>query len=436
MNSGLRSIRLAAALYCVATIARPQEVAPYLVKLRRNLTGNIVPFWTARCLDRAHGGYLINFGPDGKPNGKTSKMIVTQSRMVWLFARLARQGFDREQMLADAGIGYRFIADKMWDRTNGGFYWEVDATGDQHLGADKNLYGQSFALYALSEYALASGKPEPLALANRLFDLLERKAHDSRFGGYRESFSQNWTPLTSGSSYMGPVEFKLMNTHLHLLESVTAYYRVSHSDLARRRLLELMSIQSNPLLRKVLSGCTDKYRADWQPVLMPEYQRVSYGHDLENIWLLTDAAQAAGVPVYPYLDLFRALFANAYRYGWDKTAGGFYESGRFAQPADKRDKVWWVEAEASVTSLYLYRLTHEQQYWNTFAQTYDFIDRQQTDWQHGEWWPTVRDGKGFGDKADIWKAGYHNGRAMLECISVLESLSRPSNNGGSPMSLR
>lgn len=402
----------------------PANATAYAAKVKRNLEANIIPFWTERCLDTKNGGYLINFDETGQPNGKTEKMIVTQARMVWLFSRLAHENRQRSEMLKYAEHGYRFLRDRMWDHTNGGFYWEVDATGTKHLMPGKHLYGESFALYALSEYAMATNAGEPLQLANRLFDLLEAKSHDAKFGGYLESFDERWNLLTTGESYMGPVEFKLMNTHLHLLESMTAYYRASHSPKALARLTELIAIESSAVVRKPLSGCTDKYARNWQPVLEEQYRRVSYGHDLENIWLLVDASAAAGISPYPMLDLFRAIFENSYQYGFDSKDGGFFESGLFSKPADKRDKVWWVEAEAAVAALYMHRLTGEEKYWNVFARTYDFIDAHQTDWANGEWWPTVRNGKSLGDKAQIWKAGYHNGRAMLECLRLLAAPSK------------
>ena len=271
----LVSAVLAAASLFVAKARAADQVpaAEYAAKVKRNLDTNIVPFWTSRCLDRQNGGYIINFDETGKSNGKTEKMIVTQARMVWLFSHLAREGRNPAAMLENAALGYRFLRDKMWDKANGGFYWEVDATGTKHLLADKNLYGQSFALYGLSEYAMASKSPDALQLATRLFDVLEAKSHDARYGGYRESFGERWNLLTSGESYMGPVEFKLMNTHLHLLESMTAYYRASHSSKAYTRLMELISIESNAVIRKPLSGCTDKYKCNWQPILDEQYLR-------------------------------------------------------------------------------------------------------------------------------------------------------------------
>jgi mannobiose 2-epimerase len=394
----------------------------YAERLERNLKENIVAFWYPRTLDRANGGYIINHDAKGAPNPQGPKMIVTQSRQVWLFSRLARDGYQPKEMLAAAEHGFRFLRERMWDQPNGGFYWEVDATG-KPVQPKKHMYGQSFALYGLSEYYSASKNEEARKLADRLFALFEKHAYDKEFGGYREWFNQDWSaPPEKEVGYMGvPRDIKLMNTHLHLLESVTAYYRATKSPIARERLLELIRIESNAVVRKDLTACTDRYQRNWTP--LPG--RVSYGHDLENIWLLMDAMDAVGMSNWPLADLYRRLFDYSMKYGYDAENGGFFDSGEFNKPANNRQKTWWVQAEAAVSALYMYRLTGDRAYYDVFAKTCDFIDKYQTDWQNGEWHPVVSpDLKPSGRKADRWKAGYHNGRAMLECLKILRTLER------------
>jgi mannobiose 2-epimerase len=393
----------------------------YSPKLEKNLLQNIVPFWYLRCLDTKNGGYILSFGPKGELKEPYTKMIVTQARMVWLFSRLAREGYGKKYLDA-ADLGYRFLMDKMWDKANRGFYWEVDATGSKVLLPKKQLYGQAFALYALSEYYRASQKPEVRDDAVRLFNLLEEKAHDRVYGGYVEAFNADWmAPPPDESSYMGePSRFKLMNTHLHLLEAMTAFYEATQLPLARERLLELIAIESNTVVRKTLGACTDKYERNWTPLLEGKFSRVSYGHDLENIWLLAQACQAAGVSNHPYLDQYRALFDYSLKYGYDAKKGGFFDSGPLHRRADSRNKTWWVEAEAMVSALTMYHLTKEPAYLKVFEKTYDFVEKYQTDWATGEWHETVLpNGKGQGNKAHNWKAGYHNGRAMIECLALL-----------------
>jgi mannobiose 2-epimerase len=420
---------LAAALACCGLRLGAQDIAEvarnFRPRLETNLVRNIIPFWYPNTVDAKNGGYILNHDINGRLKGPGTKMIVTQARQVWLFSRLAREGYGGQEYLDAADTGFKFLRDKMWDAQNGGFFWEVDVTGNQVLQAKKHLYGQSFALYALSEYFLAGGKNESLELATRLFNVMEQKAHDKTFGGYLEWFNEDWTPMPPGErSYMDAVgsEFKLMNTHLHLLEAMTAFYRAGKLPLARERLLELLAIQSNAVIRKGLGAGTDKFLRDWRPVLTNGFAKVSYGHDLENIWLLIDACDAAGISTYPYLDLYRAVFDYSLKYGFDEAQGGFFTSGPFNQPANDRVKTWWVQAEALVSSLYLYRLTDDPKYLRVFEKTYDWVDQHQTDWVHGEWFENITpDGTPQGDKAQMWKGGYHNGRSMIECIDLLKS---------------
>ena len=225
-------------------------------------------------------------------------------------------------------------------------------------------------------------------------------------------------------TYMGEPDFKLMNTHLHLLEAMTTFYRASKLPLARERLLELIAIQSNAVVRKGLGACTDKHQRNWEPVLTGNYARVSYGHDLENIWLLNDACDAAGVSTYPLLDLYRALFDYSLKYGYRRGPGRLLLlMAPSISPPQNREKSWWVQAEASVSALYMYRLTHDSKYLDVFQKTYDWIDQHQVDWKNGEWFDTdpARRHSPQGDKAQIWKSGYHNGRAMMECLEMLKT---------------
>lgn len=413
-------------MFAAGLAAAPPET--YIPAFEKTLNENILKFWYPRSLDRTNGGYIVRFGPAGEDLEPGPKALVTQARTVWFFARAARAGYgNKQELLAAADHGYRFLIERMWNPKHGGFAWEVDATGRTATRPKIHMYGQSFALYAISEYAMASGRKDVLAFARKVFDQWEQKAHDKQHGGYLEFFNEDWTPAASPErSYMsGDSTVKLMNTHLHLMEAMTTFYRASKLPLARERLLELIAIESNAVVRKGLGACTDQYQRDWTPILEGAGGRVSYGHDLENIWLIVDAAEAAGVAVGPYLDLFRELFAYSLKYGWDDTHGGFWYSGWMRQPADNRIKSWWVQSEVLVSALYMYRMTGDPRYWDVFEKTWNFVEKHHIDWEKGEWWETVDDQlQARGNKAHAWKAGYHNGRAMIEGITLLRQLSK------------
>jgi len=402
-----------------------EELQKIKQSLERILTDNIIPFWYPQTIDRENGGYRLNHDTQGKWQGPSNKFIVSQARNVWFFARLYNSPYGKKEHLEAAKHGYEFLRDKMWDKEFGGFYSEVSSSGDSATVSSKHLYGQSFGLYALTEYAKASGDASALELARKLFNTLESRAYDTKNGGYREFFQRDWTiPPATAVSFMGiGPDIKLYNTHLHLMEPMTPYYLATCDSVARQRLIELIFIESNTILQKHIGACADRHSLDWTPIQDPKFYRASYGHDLENIWLLVDACDAAGIPNVPMMNLYRSLFDYALTYGFDWERGGFYYTGPYNKPAEDRSKSWWVQAEALVSALRMYRLTGERMYFDCFTKTLDWVVKRQVDWKNGDWFADIRaDGTPSGMKAGPWKAAYHNGRSMLECLKILESL--------------
>jgi cellobiose epimerase len=259
--------------------------------------------------------------------------------------------------------------------------------------------------------------------------LLECNAHDKRYGGYQEHFRCDWGPASADArSYLNTAPTtKLMNTHLHLMEGIAVYYSLTNDPIARERLIELILIHSNAVVRKRMGACTDRYQRDWTPLLGGGYDRVSYGHDVENVWLLDETCQTVGIAGGPLLDLYRTIFAYVLQYGFDSKRGGFYDTGPFNRAADRRDKVWWVQAEGLISALHMYLLTREVLYSECFTQTLEWIMRYQADWEHGEWHARVgQNGKPKGeDKAGPWKGPYHTGRAVLQGLELLSSITEP-----------
>ena len=98
-----------------------------------------------------------------------------------------------------------------------------------------------------------------------------------------------------------------MNTHIHLMEALTTFLALTDEPMARERLIELIFVNSNSVVRKNIGACTDKYLENWEPLRGSDYDRVSYGHDVENIWLLVEACKAAGISGSFLLDLYRTL---------------------------------------------------------------------------------------------------------------------------------
>ena len=162
--------------FCVvhARAAAPSdaEVARIRDGLERILNENIVPFWYPQVVDEENGGYALPHDRSGFFQGTADKALVAQAHTLWFFSRLYNSGYGGPEHLAAAEHGYKFLRDRLWDDEFGGFFWAVDAQGRVATRPHKHLYGQGFALYALTEYAVASKKAEAAGLAAELFYLL------------------------------------------------------------------------------------------------------------------------------------------------------------------------------------------------------------------------------------------------------------------------
>ena len=409
----------------------------YLPEFEETLRENVLGFWFPRCIDD-EGGFLTSYDREGDFAGNDHKQVVTQARMTWLAARLVREGYGSEYRDV-ADHGFAFLVGELWDDDNGGFVWEVDRDGAV-VKPNKHLYGQAFGLYALSEYHRATGDERAAAHAHELVDLLDRNAKDDDHGGYVEYFTPAWEPITEGRTYLDAIEpdwspkesaedvldptLKLMNTHLHLLEGFTAYYRAFGTERGRRRLHELLDVLTTTVVRTRLGACTDKYTPEWHPKTDDKaFRIVSYGHDLENVWLTMEAADALGLAVDPFTDLYETLWEYAIEYGYDDDHGGFYFYGGFGEPARFRVKAWWVQAECLTSAIRMYEHTGDRTYLDVFTETYEFLDRHQIDREHGEWHAGVDDDlEPLGRKGAVYKAAYHNGRALLESMATLRRL--------------
>jgi mannobiose 2-epimerase len=136
--------------------------------------------------------------------------------------------------------------------------------------------------------------------------------------------------------------------------------------------------------------------------------------------MLIESCVVADTAYGPVAGLYRQAFEQALRYGFDSRRGGFYDEAFFGKSADRRQKIWYVQAEGLLCALFMYLLFGAENQWRCFSATLDWVVSQQTDWQHGDWhWQINVDGTPSGDKARSWKGPYHNGRAVMRCLELL-----------------
>jgi mannobiose 2-epimerase len=396
-----------------------KTIAEFQKRVRKELDENIIPFWLNRTID-AGGGFIGRMSNDGTVDKKAPKGLVLNSRILWTFSSL--YVFDKKpEYLVLAKRAYDYLMVHFRDSEYGGMYWMLDWQG-RPLEDKKQIYGQAFAIYALSEYYRATADIDVLNNAKAIFDLVERYARDKQYKGYFETYDRDWKMAKDQQlSAVDMVEKKSMNTHLHLLEGLANLYDVWKDPAVGQRVEELLEIFAEHIIHADGSYCQLFFDEPWNP----KSQRVSFGHDIEASWLLERDAQILGKPgllkkiQQAGLKLAEAVYKN----GLDNKKSLFYE----AQPSgiSNSEKHFWVQVEAIVGFLNAYQLSGRQKYFDTALDIWKFIEDHFVDRQNGEWFYIITaegevDNKSL--KVSEWKCPYHNSRACMEIITRLNQI--------------
>jgi mannobiose 2-epimerase len=399
-------------------VAAPVSPTDLLHRVEADLRGNILPFWPAHAVNRPAGTFHGSLTNALVIDPAVERGALLSSRILWTYARAFRQYGDVAHR-AMADLAHADLMTRYHDAQHDGFHWSIDVAG-RVLRDRKQIYGQAFAIYALSEYHAATGERGPLDRAIAVFRRLERHARDREFGGYLEAFARDWAPIAdmrlSNADQNDP---KSQNTMLHVMEAYTRLQNVwpdAGLKVALRDLVEVM-------LTRILDPRTFHlglfFARDWQPTS----RKISYGHDIEAAWLLTRAAEALGDAA-----LSARVKAVALRIADVTLAEGTDTDGAIFNMGDPTGIIddtreWWPQAEAVVGFVDAWQLSGEARYLAAAAHTWDFIERNLVDRKNGEWFRGVTKAgevmEGFA-KVGFWKCPYHNGRMGLELVSRLK----------------
>ena len=410
------------------------EIASYLTK-------SLLPFWISRTVDTQYGGFLTHFDQFGNDSGEDEKSLIAQSRSVFTYSAAHRAGYGGGKLAEMACHGVDFLLDKMWDKEHGGFYWMMNRKGEVVID-EKIIYGHSFAIYSLSEYTLATGDPRGQEYAEKVFDLLQKYAVDTHFGGYWEMFHRNWDLKGPGSA---GGDRKTLDAHMHLMEAFTTLYECTGQQVHRRKLLEVIELLTKKIMHPKYGTGIPQFWADWSVAPQIKFDIVwgwdrfsedgqkasaedntSYGHNAEFAWLLMHALDILKLPYDLHHEQIQKSFSHSVDNGIDWEYGGVFVEGSHAGEVYDREKEFWQQAEMLIGMLDAYRYLKDEKYWNAYVNVHRFVFDKMINHEVGEWWPLMtRQGEPiWKHMSHSWKINYHDVRAMVQSIVRLDKLLR------------
>jgi cellobiose epimerase len=399
------------------------DLLEYAARIERDLRENILPCWLEQVPDRARETFHGELDNTLRVNPSAERGALLSARILWTFAA-AYQVHRDPAYRAMAHYAYRDLKRLYRDSHYGGFIWSVHPDGSP-ARTRKQVYGQAFALYALAAYHEATGHPEALNQAIGIFRLLEEHARDRVHGGYLEAFARDWTPIEdmrlSDIDLNAP---KSQNTHLHIMEAYTALLRVWPDPELREAQSSLLAIMLDRVLDASGRHLGLFFTRDWQAC----NDTVSYGHDIEAAWLLTEAAEGLGDArlLARVQHVAVGIAEDSLQLALDTDGALLYE-GNAREGVTRDDKEWWPQAEAMVGFLNAYQISRDARFLRAALGLWDFIEMHLIDREHGEWFrATDRAGRVRPSEAKVsfWKCPYHNGRAGLEAPARLRAIAR------------
>ncbi|MDT0645093.1 AGE family epimerase/isomerase [Zunongwangia sp. F260] len=376
---------------------------------------NILDYWKTFSKDNEYGGFVGRRDHFNTLVPEANKGIILNTRLLWTFS--ATGNFRQDKSTVEiATRAYDYLKEFFQDRKNGGVFWELDYLGNP-VNTRKQIYAQAFAVYALSEYYKLTQKEEAKNWAVSLFELIEKHGRDRENNGYLEAFQQDWSPIEDMRlSEKEDHSAKTMNTHLHILEAYTTLYQITKKEKVKEALQNLSILFLEKFYAEEIQHFHLFFDVNWNRT----NNIVSYGHDIEAVWLIIEAIKTLQDPdLLEKANTVAVAVAETFlKEGYVKGSGVVNEKNLESGKLDA-DRHWWPQVEAMVGLDFAFRLTKENKFQEAIFDIWEYTKSQIIDRQNGEWHFRVNEKNEpytSEDKLGMWKAPYHNSRACMMLV--------------------
>lgn len=372
------------------------------------LLNDVIPFWEKNSVDWEYGGYFTALDREGKVYD-TDKFAWLQARQVWTFSFLYNQLEKKEEWLAIAGNGIRFLRQFGRD-DSGSFHFSFTRDG-QPLTHAYSIYSDCFAALAFTEYARATGEEPLLDIGLEAYRQFIHRQQDPK-GRFNKTTGAR--PL---QSFGLPMMTAFLTYELEpFLDSTLA--KSLYEDCIRRILYLHYQAESGFIYENI--------GPDGQFMDTYEGRLINPGHGLEAMWFLMDIARKLERP--QLMEQLAEVCIRLLEHSWDKHFGGIFyfmdSKGAPLQQLEWDQKLWWVHQEALIALALAYQHTGKPDIWDWYQRVHDYAWTHFPDPEFGEWYGYLnRQGTPVQTlKGGKWKGCFHTPRALYRCWRSFEAI--------------
>lgn len=389
-----------------------QYLASWQKKYREDLTGNILPFWLEKGIDRKNGGIYTCLDREGIIYD-TTKSVWFQGRAAYIFS-YAYNNIEKNANYLEAALSCINFSEKYCYDKDGRMFFEVTAQGVP-LRKRRYVFSECFAIIALAEFAKATNEPE---YAKKAFDL------------YKQVLKYIDTPGSLEPKYLPAMKSIGHSITMILINTASVLRNVIEDPSLTERIdsqIEILKKFIHPEYKALLETVTP----DGKLIDTIIGRTINPGHCIETSWFLMDEAKYRGLTTTKgkeIMELALKIFDWSWDWGWDKEYGGIINfkdcKGFPAQDYSQDMKFWWPQTEAIIAALEAYELTGNEKYVNMHKMVNDWSYSHLPDHEFPEWFGYLhRDGTvAQPAKGNIFKGPFHIPRMMVKSSLVIENI--------------
>lgn len=368
---------------------------------KKELTGNIFPFWIEHGIDRKNGGYFTCLDREGRLFDST-KSVWFQGRFAFNLAFAYNHIEPNEEWLALSKLGIDFIEKHCTDE-DGRMFFEVTAEGTP-LRKRRYLFSETFAAIAMAEYAIASGEKQYAEKAMELFRLI---------------LTYKNTPGLLTPKYLPAMEAKGHSLCMILINTASRIREILPSPELDRQIDESLAEIQKDFIHPEYKALLETVGPNGEFIDTTAGRLINPGHCIETAWFILEEAKYRGWDK-ELTELGLTVFDWAWDWGWDKEYGGiinFRDCKNWpAQDYSQDMKFWWPQTETIIACLYAYLATGNEKYIERHRLISDYTYSHFPDREFGEWYGYLhRDGSvAQPAKGNLFKGPFHIPRMLIK----------------------
>ena len=393
-----------------------------LAQVFDNSIRHSLDFWTRpEMMDKEHGGFWLWYDINGErmlPFAEwAGKGLVNVLRLLYMHVLVLEREPDNGRVREQLEIGLAFI--DRYRMPCGNIAGWIDLNGEHFkpgelpssLPCEVESISPIYTMYIAAEIAGRIGHSGALALAEEMYQILEKNAFDHVNGGYYNTMLPH--PRTDFSKNLGQ--------NMHASIGIDRLFKATGKAEYRERLVWLYRQLSGTVMA---SGFAYDYMTeDWKlPVEdIAREQKIPVGHNVEMVWYLEDVAKTLGAEYSPELVRLgeRTLGVVSPTYEFPAMCG---LNGELSwRPSFF---IWWSQMEAMITAMRIFKRTGNEHYlrlfWGLAERTYELLVNPDNGVFYGGYSFERQEHAPQGGWA--WKGGLHVVRSLMECNKILKEL--------------